>query len=73
MSRTLIVAGLLVASMSTFAPYARAQLKKGASGPEWWQQRDRLSFDIPVIVEIKEPVEPEEEEDEEFADEEGPT
>src|ERR1700736_5707962 len=37
MSRTLIVAGLLVACMSTFAPYARAQLKKGASGPEWWQ------------------------------------
>jgi alpha-glucosidase len=37
MSRTLIVAGLLVASMSTFTPYARAQLKKGASGPEWWQ------------------------------------
>jgi alpha-glucosidase len=38
MSRTLIVAGLLVASMSTFMPFARVQLQgKDVVRHEWWQ------------------------------------
>jgi hypothetical protein len=38
-----------------------AQVLVGKKGREWWQQRDRVSFPIPIVVETMRPVsEPEE-------------